>query len=562
VELAGEGADTIEAWIDLVLPSNVEIARLQGSATLSATGNADANYLYGNAAANRLDGGAGADEMFGGAGDDVYVFDNASDSASEIFDAGSDTVESGVTVALGQNIENILLTGSAAINGSGNELDNVLRGNAGANVLTGGSGNDTYFIAAGDSVVESSGGGSDTIVSEVSITLPTQVENLRLADVATALNATGNLLANQLWGNRFDNTLNGGTGADRMEGGQGNDVYIVDNVADVVVELQGQGIDTVQSSVTYRLTAEVENLTLTGSGAISATGNQLDNFLTGNSGANVLTGGAGNDTYVVTSRDTVVESAGEGLDTVQSAGNWTLAAHVENLMLTGTGKISGTGNELDNRLVGNSAANVLKGGKGNDTYVVGAGDTVTENLNEGIDTIESAIAWTLGSNLENLTLTGTSAVNGNGNTLANRLRGNSANNVLTGGTGNDTYLFGRGGAADTIVDSDSTGGNADLLLFDADVASDQLWFRRSGTALEISIIGTADKVTVSNWYGGASNHLERIQVADGHYLLDSKVDQLVQAMAAMAPPPMGQTDFSAAQHQQLEAVLAASWQSA
>jgi hypothetical protein len=110
------------------------------------------------------------------------------------------------------------------------------------------------------------------------------------------------------------------------------------------------------------------------------------------------------------------------------------------------------------------------------------------------------------------------------------------------------------------VDTDNTAGNADLLLLDAGIDVDQLWFRHVGSALEISVIGTADKVTVSNWYGGAANHVERIQVADGHYLLDARVEQLVQAMAAMTPPGAGQYELSASQHQQLDAVLAASWQ--
>lgn len=146
--------------------------------------------------------------------------------------------------------------------------------------------------------------------------------------------------------------------------------------------------------------------------------------------------------------------------------------------------------------------------------------------------------------------------------MANRLRGNSTTNTLTGGAGNDTYLFGRGGGADTVVDNDNTAGNADLLLLDQGIDIDQLWFRHVGSALEISVIGTADKVTVSNWYGGAANRVERIQVADGHYLLDARVEQLVQAMAAMTPPGAGQYELSASQHQQLDTVLAASWQTA
>lgn len=562
IEELGEGYDTLESWVTLVLPAHVEVARLQGDAALNASGNDAQNHLYGNAAANRLDGGAGADVLAGGAGDDVYVVDDISDYVSEFAAGGSDSVETSLTCTLAENVENLTLTGTAAINGTGNNLDNVLRGNGAANVLAGGLGNDTYYLGAGDAVVEGSNAGLDTVVAETSLTLADNVENLRLAEQAAALLAGGNALANRLWGNSLDNTLNGAAGADVMEGGAGADVYVVDNVGDQVVEQGAQGFDTVQSSVTHTLSANVEQLLLTGKAAINGSGNAQDNTLTGNAAANVLRGGQGDDVYVVGSKDAVIEAAGEGRDTVQSAVAWTLGANLEDLILTGTARIAGTGNELDNRLQGNGAANVLKGGRGNDTYGVGSGDTVTEYAGDGIDTVESAIAWTLGSHLENLTLTGSGAVNATGNALANRLRGNAGNNVLNGGAGNDTYLFGRGGAADTLVDSDSSAGNADLLLLDAGIDHDQLWFRQVGNGLEISVIGSADQVTVSNWYGGAGNHVEKIQVADGLYLLDSRVEQLVQAMASMTPPPAGQSELTAAQHQQLDAVLAASWQAA
>jgi Ca2+-binding RTX toxin-like protein len=140
-------------------------------------------------------------------------------------------------------------------------------------------------------------------------------------------------------------------------GGLGDDIYIVDNSADLALENASEGTDTVQSSVTYSLVSAVENLTLTGVAAINGTGNVLNNTLTGNSAANVLSGGLGDDTYVVVSTgDTVVENANEGIDTVQSNITYTLGANVENLTLTGATAINGTGNVLNNTLTGNSAA--------------------------------------------------------------------------------------------------------------------------------------------------------------------------------------------------------------
>ncbi len=163
------------------------------------------------------------------------------------------------------------------------------------------------------------------------------------------------------------------------------------------------GTDTVQAGISYTLGANVENLTLTGTGAINATGNTLNNTLTGNSGNNVLdggagndamAGGAGNDTYVVDAAgDTVTEAANAGTDTVQAGISYTLGANVENLTLTGTEAINATGNTLNNTLIGNSADNVLSGGAGNDTYVIdAAGDTVTEAASEGTDTVKRASA--------------------------------------------------------------------------------------------------------------------------------------------------------------------------
>ena len=119
--------------------------------------------------------------------------------------------------------------------------------------------------------------------------------------------------------------LNGGAGNDTMIGGAGNDTYVVDAAGDVVTELAGQGTDTVQSSVSYMLGANVENLSLTGSAAINATGNTLDNVITGNAGDNVLNGGVGNDTLIGgDGNDVFVYMNGQGSDVVQggTGANW------------------------------------------------------------------------------------------------------------------------------------------------------------------------------------------------------------------------------------------------
>ncbi|MCE4536433.1 PA14 domain-containing protein [Pelomonas sp. P7] len=499
VEAVGAGTDTVRASLNWTLGANVENLVLTGSANLSGTGNELDNQITGNAGDNVLDGGAGADTLAGGTGNDTYVVDNAGDVVNERASEGTDTVRASVTYTLAANVENLVLTGGATIDGTGNSLDNVITGNAAANVLSGGGGNDTldggagadtlaggtgddtYVVDnAGDVVVENASEGIDTVQASVTHTLAANVENLVLTGSA-AIDGTGNALANTITGNAADNVLDGGSGADALAGGAGNDTYLVDDAGDVVTENAGEGMDTVRSTVTYALSANVENLVLLGSLAIDGTGNALDNLITGNSAANVLAGGTGNDTldggagadtlvggtgndiYVVdNAADVVTENAGEGTDLVQASVSYALAANVENLTLTGSASISGTGNGDNNAITGNSGDNVLDGGAGNDTLAGGAGndtyvvdstgDVVTENANEGTDTVKSSISWTLGANLENLVLTGSANINGTGNALANSITGNTGVNVIDGGAGADT-MAGDGNSDVYIVDN-------------------------------------------------------------------------------------------------------------
>jgi Ca2+-binding RTX toxin-like protein len=161
--------------------------------------------------------------------------------------------------------------------------------------MSGGAGNDTYIVDnAGDVVTEASSAGTDTVQSSVTFTLGANLENLTLTGSA-AINGTGNSLANIITGNSGNNILNGGTGADTMTGGAGNDTYIVDNVGDRAIEASSAGTNTVQSSVTFTLGANLDNLALTGSAAINGTGNTLANVIMGNTGINTLNGGGGND---------------------------------------------------------------------------------------------------------------------------------------------------------------------------------------------------------------------------------------------------------------------------
>ncbi|PUE10949.1 hypothetical protein B9Z51_00980 [Limnohabitans sp. T6-5] len=516
------GQDRINSSVSYTLSAFVENLSLTGGAAIHATGNALNNVLSGNAADNTLDGGMGADTLIGGAGNDTYVVDDASDMVSEStslngsVDAGGvDQVNSSVNYVLGNFVERLSLTGASAINATGNALNNVIAGNTAANLLDGGlgadtlmggAGNDTYVVDdAADQVSEATllngtvdAGGVDQVNSSVSYALGAFVENLSLTG-NSAINGTGNALNNLISGNAAANSLNGGAGADTLSGGAGDDLYVVDNLNDVVSEstllngtVDAGGVDQVNSSVTYTLSGFVENLLLTDTVAINGKGNALNNLITGNAAANILDGslgadtligGAGNDTYVVDNLgDLVIEATllngtvdASGMDLVNSAVSYTLGNNLDNLMLTGSDTINGTGNALNNAITGNTAANWLDGGAGNDTlnggtgadtmvggagndtYVVDhAGDVVSEAtlLNGtvdagGTDLVNSALTYTLGNYVENLTLTGSSLINGTGNALNNSMTGNTAANWLDGGAGND-WLNG-GAGADTLV---------------------------------------------------------------------------------------------------------------
>jgi Ca2+-binding RTX toxin-like protein len=175
--------------------------------------------------------------------------------------------------------------------------------------------------------------------------------------------------------------------------------------------------------------------------------------LNGGTGTDTLIGGLGNDIYVTDGGDRIIEAASAGMDTVRSSVSSTLGVNVESLVLTASATINGTGNTLNNVITGNGAANTLNGatgvdrligGLGNDTYITDGGDTITELLSAGTDTVRSSVSYTLGVNVENLVLTGSAAINGTGNTLNNAITGNGAANTLNGGVGNDRITGGLG----------------------------------------------------------------------------------------------------------------------
>ncbi|MBL8493724.1 MAG: hypothetical protein JNM37_05640, partial [Rhodocyclaceae bacterium] len=325
------------------------------------------------------------------AGNDIYTFSQGQNYFQTIWDAGgTDTIvwdasTEGATIDLRP--------------GAWSDLGNTL----------------TFLNSSGSFLTSN----SNTVAIYYTVT----IENATGGQTSDTLigNDANNILAGRggsdvLDGGLGADVLDGGLGADILIGGAGNDTYVVDNVGDSISETStlASEIDTVQSSLSWVLGANLENLILTGVGNVNGTGNALANSLAGNAGANrldgglgadKLNGGTGNDTYVVDNAgDSITETstlAGE-VDAVESSVSWTLGSNLEDLTLTGVGNINGTGNGLANLLIGNSGGNILNGGGGSDTligglgddtYVVdGTGDVITEGFEEGTDTVNVVLA--------------------------------------------------------------------------------------------------------------------------------------------------------------------------
>jgi len=580
-EDAGEGIDLVYSDIEsYTLPSNVENLKLDYGH--NGTGNDLDNTIKGNANQNLIIGGAGDDEiwgydgndtlnggfgtdiMIGGAGNDRYYVDNTRDVVTENADEGTDAVYSSLNYTLGANLENLVLTGTEAINGIGNDLNNSIKGNAAANILTGGDGNDT---------------------------------------------------------------LTGGVGADIMSGGAGNDRYYVDNARDVVMENVNEGTDAVYSSLNYTLGANLENLVLTGTEAIDAAGNELNNSIKGNASDNILSGGVGDDTlngglgadcligglgndryHVDNINDLVTENVDEGMDVVYSLIDYKLGNNLENLVLTGMEAINGTGNELNNSIKGNAGANIMTGGDGDDTlnggvgtdimnggtgndrcYVDNAGDVVMENVNEGTDTVYSSLNYTLGANLENLVLTGTEAINAAGNIWDNRLYGNAAantlsgdagkdylsggdgddrligesgNDTLIGGNGSDAYFFGRTDGRDILKETAGGIEDTDTLRLTGDITTTEPILVQQNNDLYV-FIDSDNYMKIANEFQQTNYGIERLEVADGHYITRADIQTIVDTMSVInnnTGMDVMQKYNAMMADQQYQNILAQSWQ--
>ena len=439
-------------------------------------GSTDHDILFGRAGADTLSGHDGDDAISGGDDDDSLIGGFGNDDLWGDF--GNDILFAGPG--------NDVLHGAAQADRlHGGVGRDTLWGEHGHDTLVGHTGDDLLFGGWGEDRL-SGGAGNDTLRGEghadwiAGLAGADKLYGGPDGDLLLGGDGTDRLFGgagnDTLAGHDGDDRLDGGRGADRLVGGVGDDTYIVDQDGDQVVELANGGLDLVRASLSHGLSMDVEALRLTGAGDLQGWGNGLDNQLTGNGGANLLTGrlgddtlaggqgddtllgdqgndhldggagadrmagGGGDDSYIANQAgDLVVELFGRGVDQVLSAFDHNLAANVEHLTLAGSADRDGRGNDLANRIAGNSGNNGVRGLGGNDTLAGGLGDDLLIG-DAGDDVI-------LGDGGDDTLLGGTGA------------------DVLAGGDGDDAFVFAGTFGSDRITDFSAGAASGDQLDF-------------------------------------------------------------------------------------------------
>ncbi|MED5595348.1 calcium-binding protein [Janthinobacterium sp. P210006] len=573
IEQAGGGRDTVYTTVDYTLAANVEEVHV-AAAGLTVTGNGSGNVFHVDVAGGNVLRSTGVNTSA------TYAGAKAGVTATMISSNDNPAARPGGDVLLnfssltGSGYDDVLTGNELGNTLSGGLGNDTLQGGKGDDFLVGGLGDDIYVFGRGDGadiIAESTGEanydaiaflagvnidqlwfrqvGADLEVSTIGTTdkitirdwkaATPVIEEFRTAaghvmrgtDVQLLVQAMANLtppplgqltlpagtaaalapVLAQAWhfngptqptGQTFTGTANadiltGSAGADLLEGLGGDDTYYVNHGGDFIVERGNGGNDTVYTSVNYTVADNVENVRLNGAG-LTVTGSAYTNnvFYVETPGGNVLDGaGAGNSVNY--------SGATAGVTAVFAPAGGPMTAHPGVDVLANFNTLIGS--KFDDVLIGNELRNILFGGLGNDTFQGGKGD-----------------------------------------------------DTLAGAAGNDTYIFARGDGADIIAEVVEAGSH-DVVSFLAGVNAEQLWFRQVGVHLEVSTIGTTDKITINNWYSDSAVRIEEFRMADGRVLLGNNVQNLVQAMAGLTPPPLGQLTLPAGTAATLAPVLAQNW---
>ena len=525
------------------------------------------DIIHGGSGNDTLDGGAGTNQLFGDAGDDVVQVAYNSRDNTLAGGTGNDTLTGGYfsdtylfNLGDGEDAISEYDPGYGAIDtlrfGSGIQASDILMRRTGS---------DLTFLHRNGTDQMTVKGLFDGVASNTSYVSQNVIERVEFADgtywtwsdmIATGLNQTGTDNADAMLGWNGNDIIHGGSGDDTLDaaggtnqlfGDAGNDlIQVATNSRDNLL-VGGTGNDTLTGG--YFSDTYVFNL---GDGQ-----DTISEYDPGYGGIDTLRFGAGilaSDIQAYKSGADVVFMHSNGIDQVKVKG-WfdgttSSASVVTQSVLERVEFADGTAWALADiaakglRQVGTAGADSLSGSNGNDNIYGGAGNDV---LDGGAGT--NRLFGEAGNDV----------IQVSSNSRDNTLAGGAGNDTLTGGYFADTYLFNRGDGQDTVNEYDPGYGMSDTLAFGTDLNPQDLWFRKSGSDLEISIVGGDEKLTVSNWYQGSVYHLEALKLSDGKTLLDSQVQSLVDTMASFGVAPGAETTITTDQRAQLDSVLAANW---
>ncbi|WP_152222312.1 calcium-binding protein [Pseudomonas sp. SCB32] len=466
-------------------------------------GTEGSDTLYGYASDDLLNGGVGNDTLYGGGGNDTLIGGAGNDYL--MGEAGSDVYR--FERGWGQDTVYNYDTGTSKVDAIefavGIGVDDIEFGRSGNDLILKLKGS-TDLITVSSYLLQD--GASAYKVDEVRFADGT-VLNVDQVKRRILLGTEG---SDTLYGYASDDLLNGGVGNDTLYGGGGNDTliggagndYLMGEAGSDVYRFErGWGQDTVYNYDTG--TSKVDAIEF-------AVGIGVDDIEFGRSGNDLILKLKGSTDRITVSSYLLQDGASAyKVDEVRFADGTVLNVdQVKRRILLGT--------EGSDTLYGYASDDLLNGGVGNDTLYGGGGN----------DT----------------------------------LIGGAGNDYLMGEAGNDTYVFGRQFGQDAVNNYHTDANTLDQLVFADGITANQLWFRQNGSNLDISVIGTNDKVSISSWYSGSNYHVGQITSADGKTLLESQVQSLVNAMAAFGVPAGGESNLTADQRQQLEVVIAANWQ--
>ncbi|MGC0080110.1 calcium-binding protein, partial [Ralstonia pseudosolanacearum] len=581
----GDGNDSIDGGADNdYLYGEAGDDALQGS-----SGN---DTLYGGNGNDTLEGGAGNDYLVGNEGSDTYVFNtgwgqdtiynyDATSERSDVIEFGSGIAATDVIATRsGDDLILSLRNGSDKVtvqsyfysDASGPyRIDQVrfadgtswdvaavkalvqvptsgadnLYGYASDDVLNGLDGNDTIRGYGGNDTLRGEAGADNLFGGDGNDVLDGGADNDYLY---------GESGDDSLLGGSGNDNLYGGTGNDTLEGGAGNDYLVSNEGSDTYVFNSGWGQDTIYN---YDTTAGRSDVIAFGDGIAAS-----DIIATRSGDDLILSLRNSSDKITVQSYFYSDATGPYRIDQVHFADgtSWDVAAVKALVQVPTSGADNLYGYTSDDVLNGLDGNDTIRGYGGNDTLRSDAGaDTLyggdgNDSIDGGADNdylYGEAGDDALQGSSGNDTLYG-----GNGN---DTLEGGAGNDYLNGNEGSDTYVFNSGWGQDSIYNYDTSTGRSDVIAFGDGIATDQLWFRRVNADLEVSVIGSTDKTTISNWYSGAAYHVDQFTTADGKRLLDTQVDSLVQAMASFSPPASGQSTLPQNYRDALESVIAANW---